>query len=98
MVVSATNTTYHFRRAVSVAILLFVFVLPLHFHGPSVAHVANDCPCVHGTGTQLIPPAGSSAGAPSPLITDLAVQGIVRWTGDWSSLKKVRDPPITLSA
>ena len=41
------------RRFVSAGILLFVFLLPFHFHSVAAkAQITKECSCVHGTRTE----------------------------------------------
>jgi hypothetical protein len=98
MWVSKAKTTLALYRAVSVAVLLLVFFLPLHFHISSAAQVTQDCSCVHGTRAQLAPPSGSATAAPVLLVTVPAARTEFSWPGDWSVLQNVRAPPGLLSA
>jgi hypothetical protein len=91
------RTGLNMRRAVSVATLLFVFFLPLHFHFSLTSQVVKECSCVHGTRTQLAPHADSPTVAPTLHGTVFITQYVFSWAGDWSMLQKVRGPPATFS-
>jgi hypothetical protein len=95
--ISAMRTGLNMRRVVSVATLLFVFFLPLHFHFSLTALVAKECICVHGTRTQLAPHADSPTVAPTLQLTVFATQYVFSWASDWSTPQNVRGPPTTLS-
>jgi hypothetical protein len=91
------GTRLRILRAVSVAALLFVFSLPLHFHFTSVGQVAKECVCVHGTRTQLAPLVDSPTLSPSLQATLFAAPRVSTGGGDWSIAQKVRGPPSTIS-
>jgi hypothetical protein len=93
----AKTTSFSVRRAVSVATLLFVFFLPLHFHFSLTTQVSKECSCVHGTRTKLVPHDDSAGTAPILPVTMVAARYEFSWAGDWSTLQKVRGPPLPLS-
>jgi hypothetical protein len=82
------------RRAIGLATLLFVFILPLHFHDPLTARVENECGCLHSKHTDLAPPALSIVVEPAPVATGFVSQPTGSRADDRFSPRKVRAPPI----
>jgi hypothetical protein len=85
------------KRVISVAVLLFVFFLPLHLHFNSSAKVTQECACVQGARTQLAPILSLATCAPiitaRPVVVECSVPRSVEWLG----LQCVRAPPASPS-
>jgi hypothetical protein len=85
------------RRFVGAGLLLFVFLLPFHFHFSATAQVSKECSCVHGNRTQLALTAEISTCVPTLQTIPFIAQNISSWADEWANLQKVRGPPAPLS-
>jgi hypothetical protein len=85
------------RRFVGAGLLLFVFLLPFHFHFSATAQVSKECSCVHGNRTQFALTADIATCAPALQTVPFIAQNISSWADEWATLQKVRGPPTTLS-
>jgi hypothetical protein len=82
---------------ISAAVVLFVFLLPFHFHSSVTPKPNNECSCLQGSRTQLAPVAGVATFAPVVQFTFLIPQVVLLQLEDWTKLQNVRAPPATLS-
>jgi hypothetical protein len=97
MRISEMRKALKIRHLLSVATLVFVFFLPLHFHLSPATPIAKECSCLHGTRTQLA--LGGSVSTyfvqfqsihfPMPLLSV--------WTDSWARPQNVRAPPSAFS-
>jgi hypothetical protein len=85
------------RRIVSVAALLFVFFLPLHFHFSASSPISKECSCIGGTRTHLALTADTWNAAPIYHTTDVITEDDSLWVNERVKLQRVRGPPATLS-
>ena len=90
---SGMKTGLRIRRAISLATLLFVFFLPLHFHVSLASQVSKECSCVHGTRAQLA--LHGAAPAVTPTLQVAIFAGHYQFSGatSWSELPSVLGPP-----
>ena len=83
----------------SVAVLLFVFFLPLHFHPVAATpQAAKECTCAHGTRAQLAPAPDIGSYAPILKVSLVIAQNSWFWSDEWIDLQRVRGPPASLHA
>jgi hypothetical protein len=94
---SSTHKSRRVKRTVSAAVLLFVFLLPLHFHFSGTPQITKECACIHGARTQLAFNADTGTSAPAFHATLLIAQDDSLWADEWTKLKHVRGPPVSLS-
>jgi hypothetical protein len=93
MFISETGKRDQLCRLVSAAVLLFVFVLPLHVHLSRSWHLAEECACTHGSRAALAPQAHSPLVTPSPESTLFAGHYSFAGGSDSIASQKVRAPP-----
>jgi hypothetical protein len=97
MRISEMRKALKIRHLLSVATLVFVFFLPLHFHLSPATPIAKECSCLHGTRTQLALAAEITLGVPLALVASLSIENESVWTRESSDLQKVRGPPTSTS-
>ena len=97
MFASLTSKPDILPRIISVAALLFVFFLPLHFHFSASAAISKECSCIQGTRTQLALTADAWHGAPTYQTTYVITQDDLLWVDERTKLQPVRGPPASLS-
>jgi hypothetical protein len=83
-------------RIISVAALLFVFFLPLHFHLSASPLISKECSCIQGTRTQLAVTVDSWNLAPTYQTTYVITQDDSLWVNERTKLHRVRGPPASL--
>jgi hypothetical protein len=97
MSLSGVRNALKFRRLASVATLVFVIFLPLHFHISPTTPVAKECSCLHGTRTQLALAVHFSHSAAPVEFNIVASQCESLATQLWFDSQKVRGPPTLTS-
>lgn len=92
---SALTQAQSCRRVLAAVVLLFLFFLPLHFHGhDAAAYTDDECVCIHGTRLQLA--VGVTGWIWTPSFRKVSVPGRndSPWAADWTTLQHVRGPPL----
>jgi hypothetical protein len=93
---SLTSKPDKLPRIISVAALLFVFFLPLHFHFSASPLISKECSCIEGTRTQLAVTAATWNLTPTYQTTYVITQDDLLWVNEWTKLQRVRGPPASL--
>ncbi|MBM4259912.1 MAG: hypothetical protein FJ145_00550 [Deltaproteobacteria bacterium] len=83
---------------VCVALLLFLFVLPLHEHAAETGTQSNECACVHGQRIQLGLPAATVSFALVARFSAVAAVPACRQVSRSLFSQGVRAPPAVLAA
>ena len=97
MRISELRKALKIRHLLSVATLVFIFFLPLHFHLSLTTPIAKECSCLQGTRTQL------ALGGSVPTCfaqfhsTHFPISLLSVWTDSWACPHNVRAPPSTVS-
>jgi hypothetical protein len=97
MLSSAARNSNALCRFVSAAVVLFVFLLPFHFHFTVTPKLNNECSCLHGSRTQLAPAADTATFIPVVQTAFLIARFVSVQLEVWTKLQNVRAPPATLS-
>jgi hypothetical protein len=97
MRISEMRKALKIRHLLSVAILVFIFFLPLHFHLYPTSPIAKECNCLHGTRTQLALAADVPHAAAPVELNVVASECESLATHLWFDSPKVRGPPTSTS-
>jgi hypothetical protein len=97
MFISGVRNSNNTHRFISAALVLFVFLLPFHFHFSVTPKLNNECSCLHGSRTQQAPAAGTAIFIPVVQNALLIVRFVSLQLEDWIKLQNVRAPPTTPS-
>src|SRR2546425_13301883 len=97
MRISEIRKALKIRHLLSVATLVFVFFLPLHFHLSLTTPIAKECTCLQGTRTQLALSVSVSTCFAQFHFTHFPIPPLSAWTDRRACPQNVRAPPSTVS-